>query len=935
MAKKVSEAALVEQYLRSESSEKARQHLLYPFLHQLYPGKLKIEGDAKGADAYIEGKLIVESKTNHSQWLEGFYQALHYQRKFGLSYNTIMVVAHKFVAVWKLNKLPEYATILAHTASVNDAPNKVGKDNAKKTQKINAKEIQDAATFWLEPKMLEGDIFENAKHLVTESYEVLKVLRNLDSDRLQINTHNFIHTIERMKYFFEHPIDAVHAFYTIVAFWDITSTCAVNDEGTEVRVIGFKGNRFSENVKVAPKFVRDFKKFIEEQYIFTNEGSGLTADYYFSRFDEVIAEIDPDYVKQHGIFFTNDNLSKFALWFVKNHFPGNINENYIVFDPAGGSGNLVSSWKGKLKHKIISELQPDLLRTIERRMQIDPFHVETGFTIIPRTSDNKGLNFLDKSADEYVAALQNELSLKNVSLDKPFAFLLNPPYKNTDENEDARDKTDSNYSIHQSILDITGEDAGKERYLGFLGQILNIAKLQHEKNNSLKSVVMIFTPTSWLIPRPTYLNFRKQWDKHFHFHSGFIVKSNEFFKLKGEWPLAFTIWVFDSPIPNPSPKGKGTASSDGLGEAVKLFDFTNLKKEQLAFRWNDEDNALEKELNILVKDAKLINYDNSRGDIREMLSKIERGEKNIQQPRYDYSHAKAEKDYDKIVSGFPLNDEERHYKLKRKCGEVDGEFIGFYDDMTPVRIKQDSCKRMSNKANRVWFRLDNVFININQTKILNGAPDKYGFCAYDLPSAKATFSWFAITKALNGVYPIWANQYDIWKPNISKKKEQEWYSLCFAFVLAENRCVVTKFEKDNPVEFAPEVFVDNPLCPTNKESFWSTTLNDYVVTEKGKGQISIAQELVEKITDFYKLWNLKYCKGQFLTNVGLQNEPYFKYFNYADFLTPHSGIIQIKKYAEQEGKEDLQKKLTEISELTKKVKQEIYKMLVDDFKYFE
>jgi hypothetical protein len=343
MAKKQSEAGLIEAYLRSESSEKARQDLLYDFIKPIFPGKLKIETDAKGADAYIEGKLIVESKTSDTDWLKGFYQALHYQRKFGLTYSTIMVVAHKFVAIWKLNKLPEYATILAHTASVNDAPNKVGVDNAKKTQAAQIKEIRDSAFFWLDPKMLHGDIFENAKHLVTESFEVLKVLRNLDSDRLQINKHNFIQTIERMKPFFEHPIDAVHAFYTIVAFWDITSTAPINTEGTGLNVVGFKGNRLSDTVKVSPKHIADFKKFIDNQYIFTNEGSGLTVDYYFSRFDEVIATIDPEYVKQHGIFFTNDYLSKFALWFAQHHFPGNINENYIVFDPAGGSGNLVSS----------------------------------------------------------------------------------------------------------------------------------------------------------------------------------------------------------------------------------------------------------------------------------------------------------------------------------------------------------------------------------------------------------------------------------------------------------------------------------------------------------------------------------------------------------------------------------------------------------------
>ena len=57
----------------------------------------------------------------------------------------------------------------------------------------------------------------------------------------------------------------------------------------------------------------------------------------------------------------------------------------------------------------------------------------------------------------------------------------------------------------------------------------------------------------------------------------------------------------------------------------------------------------------------------------------------------------------------------------------------------------------------------------------------------------------------------------------------------FAFVLAENRCVVTKFERGNPVEGAPEVFVDNPLCPTNKESFWSTTLAPFVTLSAVEG----------------------------------------------------------------------------------------------------
>ena len=142
--------------------------------------------------------------------------------------------------------------------------------------------------------------------------------------------------------------------------------------------------------------------------------------------------------------------------------------------------------------------------------------------------------------------------------------------------------------------------------------------------------------------------------------------------------------------------------------------------------------------------------------------------------------------------------------------------------------------------------------------------------------------------------------------------------------------MVTTYEKDNPIPNVPEIFVDNPLCPINPLSFWSIILN---------GQVSknnqLAFSLTAKVTAFYRLWNLKYCKGDYLLNVGLHNEPYFKYFSYLDFLTPYSGLIQIRKYAENDGLEDLLTLFSEIQSLTKQVRDEMYRLLVDEFNYFE
>lgn len=110
----------------------------------------------------------------------------------------------------------------------------------------------------------------------------------------------------------------------------------------------------------------------------------------------------------------------------------------------------------------------------------------------------------------------------------------------------------------------------------------------------------------------------------------------------------------------------------------------------------------------------------------------------------------------------------------------------------------------------------------------------------------------------------------------------------------------------------------------------STTLNAEVTKDS-----ALAFELVEKIKELYKTWNKNYCKGQKLEHVGLHEEPYFKYFDYADFLTPHSGLIQIKKHSEQEGFRDMQQLFAEVSDLTKQVKAQLYNLLVHEFKYFE
>lgn len=920
----------LREYITSTKNEDSKRHLAYEFFKEVFKGKkVSFESDANRADIYIEGQLVIELKGSFHDFLDGFYQALHYKKK-GLAFSAICVITEKFIGLWKVNDIPDFAKKLAATADAIKPANEIGRIHADKrnTNKAQRTEILKSAWFRLMPTDITENLFET-KSVLYEIAAFQKLLKNLDTERIIVEPRNFIEQIRLMEKFFDKPIQAIHCFYAMAAYWDATSKIPMPQERNPnlLHISGKQGRFESEDFYVHPHMQEEFREFVEKRFVFTNEGSGLTVDYYFSRFDEVMAQLDAEYTRQHGIFFTDANLSKFAQWFVHNYVTKKLSDKYIVFDPAGGSGNLVTSWRGNIKHKIVSELNADLLKIIERRMKVDEYQMEQGFTIIPKTIENQGLNFLDRSAEDYIGEIEKVLKEKNVSIDKPLAFLLNPPYKNTDENQKLRVDKDANYELHPSILSLTGEDAGKERYLAFLAQIINICTFQVEREHHKKDfnpLLMIFTPTSWLIPRTTYVPFRKTFDKYFEYEDGFLITSNEFFAIDGKWPLAFTIWTYKY-------------NEQGNKNKILVRDFTHLNKKNLEnINWYDTLGNILKNVKRFTDSAKIVKLDNSRGDIRKTLPHLPDKKGNlIQQPRYDYSTAKKEKDFDKIVSGFPLKDKKRHFELKRKCGSVDGIFVGLYDDLTPVRINQDNYQRMSAKPDRVWFRLDNDLKGGNKTNCFNGAPDKYGFCAYDLSSAKSTFSWYAITKAILGNYPLWVNQYDLWSPKIKNEKEKYFYALCFAFALSVNDCVVTKFEKDNPVKGAPEIFVDNPLCPANKESFWSTILEPYVLDFSKDENENPALTLINTIKKLYKLWNLKYCKNEMLKNVGLQNESYFKFFNYSNFVTPYSGLVQIRKYAEINSAHDLTQLFIDIGKLTKGVREEIYNLLVNEFHYFD
>ncbi|MEI7586194.1 hypothetical protein [Runella sp.] len=175
----------IRHYLKSDDNEDAKRPLLYPLFRKLFGEKFKIESAAQNADGYVEGQLIVEAKTAATDWLSGFYQAFHYAKK-GLTFSTICVITKDFLGVWEINQLPEAVTIFAHNTEAHKAANDAGRENARRTPKVLQNEILDTALFKITPQDIRREEFS----YIRSSYFFLNVLKNLDSERIQINPNS-------------------------------------------------------------------------------------------------------------------------------------------------------------------------------------------------------------------------------------------------------------------------------------------------------------------------------------------------------------------------------------------------------------------------------------------------------------------------------------------------------------------------------------------------------------------------------------------------------------------------------------------------------------------------------------------------------------------------------------------------------------------------
>lgn len=858
--------------------ERANEDMAIGYFRDLFGRSFQRQKEAKKADGYVAGSFVLELKGRTKDWLAGLFQGLAYQNE-GLDFAQVIVGAKNFLGVWQVSDLPD--AIRAEVAAATGAPNHIGREFARRYSSQGGELLRLA--IWSGSDLF-TPLFQSQPQLIAEQIagfeEALRTGRRV---RQRITLRNLGSVLREMVPYFEagNPVKAVRAFYSMIYAWDASSILQISNKTPNQATLG------GETImSLRPAARAAFKDFVEARFVALDSGSGF--DDFFARYDEALDAVDPEFRRQHGIFFTDLHLSKLAMWLAKQHVP-HLGRDYLVIDPACGSGNLVTNWRSplELRHKVVSEIEPELLFAVEQRMKGDMWH-NGRFTVVPRVSEHRGLNFLDRSAEEYLGELRAALAEKGHTPDKPLAILCNPPYRNDDDQGAGVPR----YSIHPSITALTGLDASSERYCCFLAQMKRICEVARSNGLPGGSLLLLFTKSAWLTDRAIFRQIRREMAGAFEDVSGILVDGSEFFDVRGKWPVAFTVWRY-----------KGNDASLDAERSIRVIDLTWLKRRELAnLPWADAaatDNACRQ----LLEDDRsaLVHLGQRRRSMRVWS----------EQAMTDFKRDRRRAELgQESVGGLPADDHRRGNK--KTYGERDGEFVGFMDDLTPCRIKR-------SVPGKPWFRLNSQFMDVKKNRCFSGPPTHWGYCAKDLESSKKLFVWYALARTLvQTPYPLWADAEDMWAPAIPAHLEPRVFACAAAIVFAENECVETYFPANNPVLGAKEVLVANPLTPVDPDSFWSKIIRPSIKLIVSPA----ASSLFDAVENVFRAWG-DHLGARMEMPIGYD----VPYFVDERPLTRTAGLVQIRDYAARHDVELLSKSLSVLQSALRAAKQEFYEIV--------
>lgn len=221
--------------------------------------------------------------------------------------------------------------------------------------------------------------------------------------------------------------------------------------------------------------------------------------------------------KIEGEFYTPEIFADFAHTVLETHFGKNWYNEYYVWDPAWGIGNLTKS--KKFKHLYASTLHQSDIDASDANKEADRFQFD--FLNDPI----KSLFGLHVPQSLYDALITN----------KPIIFLMNPPYAAPNDFKDGfKDVSINTYT--QSFMDDM-----KYARQNLFSQFLYRVMILKNSYNLTNCNICVFS-SSVFMSGSGYEKFRTVFLKSFHFVDGYLFNASYFDECSKRWGISFSVW---------------------------------------------------------------------------------------------------------------------------------------------------------------------------------------------------------------------------------------------------------------------------------------------------------------------------------------------------------------------------------------------------------
>jgi len=211
-----------------------------------------------------------------------------------------------------------------------------------------------------------------------------------------------------------------------------------------------------------------------------------------------------------GEFYTPPMFAEKAIEYLTKALGGNWQDEYVVWDPATGTGNLLWPLRVPGENVFASTLHK------EDAASIDWYEGATVFQF----------DFLNDPVEKLPVELREALKREKV------VVIFNPPFAEAGGPLSSAQKSgvSNQTNVHSMMPDM--DKAKRELFVQFFWRVHQLCP---------QAVIGMFSTLKY-INAPAFAKFREQVLDRYKFRDGFIFPAKAFQGTKGSWPVAFGIW---------------------------------------------------------------------------------------------------------------------------------------------------------------------------------------------------------------------------------------------------------------------------------------------------------------------------------------------------------------------------------------------------------